>query len=108
VFVPIEFGQAGGEGSGPAAADGCAVDLAVHSIANPYWCYLTHAIPREDAEHDREAVPLAVPVICDYRQPPLPISLRQPLARFNLRTSGNLPIRQKIFSFLICPKSIKM
>ena len=34
---------------------------------------------REKAENDREAVPLAVPVVGDYREQPLPFDLRKNL-----------------------------
>ena len=51
--------------------------LAIHDNAHPEGGDLTHAEPREKVEHDREAVPLAVPVVDDDRQQPLPFGLCQ-------------------------------
>jgi hypothetical protein len=51
--------------------------LAVHDIVHPESGDLAHAEPREKAEHDREAVPLAVPVVGDDRQQPFPFGHRQ-------------------------------
>ncbi len=65
--------------------------LAVHDIAELEGGDLAHAKPREKAEHDREAVPPAVPVVGDDRQPPLPFGLRQNLGLLhpkNLIQSG--------------------
>ncbi len=53
--------------------------LAVHDIADLERSDLADPEPREKAEHDREAVPLAVPVVCDDRQQPLPFGHRQNL-----------------------------
>ena len=54
--------------------------FAVHDIADLEDGDLTHPEPREKAEHAREAVPLAVPVVGDDRQPPLPLDHRQNLS----------------------------
>ena len=61
---------------------------------------LAHAEPREEAEHDREAVPLAVPVVGDDRQEALAFGARQNLGLLhpeNLIQSG-YPTENIIFS----------
>ncbi len=53
--------------------------LAVHDIVDFEGGDLADTEPREKAEHDREAVPLAVPVVGGDRQQSLPFGLRQNL-----------------------------
>ena len=65
--------------------------LAVHDITHLEGGDLADREPREKTEHDREAVPLAVPVVGDDRQQPLPFDLRQNLGLLhpeNLIQSG--------------------
>ena len=81
--------------------------LAVHDITHLEGGDLADTEPREKTEHDREAVPLAVPVVGDDRQQPLPFGLRQNLGLLHLKTSSNLAIHQKTLHFLTCPKSIE-
>ncbi len=67
--------------------------LAGHDIADLERGDLAHPDPREKAEHDREAVPLAVPVVGNDRQQPLAFGLRQNLGSLhpeNLIQSGYL------------------
>ncbi len=73
---------------------------AVHDIVHPESGDLAHAEPRKKAEHDREAVPPAVPVLRDDREQPLAFGARQNLGLLhpeNLTRSG-YPSENIIFS----------